>query len=69
MKAFASLENEIWCRDLAYVDNIAEDDTGVMCLLVRQDLFARTVGGKGVETKDSKETSSIFKYDYKKEST
>ena len=65
MKAFTRLEIEIWCMDLGYV-KIAEDDRGVMCLLVLQDLFATTVGSIGMETKDSKETSSIFEYDYKK---
>ena len=55
MKAFARLKNEIWCMDLAYVDKVAKDNNGVMYLLVRQDLFGRTVHAKGMKTKDSKE--------------
>ena len=43
MKAFARLKNEIWCMDLAYVDKLAKDNNGVKYLLVRQDLFVRTV--------------------------
>ena len=56
MKAFAGFKNETWCLDLAYVDKLAKDDNGVKYLLVRQDLFDRTVDAKGMRTKDSKET-------------
>ena len=60
MKAFASLEIEIWCMDLTYVDKLAEDNNGVKHLLVSQDVFDRTVDAKGMKTKDSKETVRIF---------
>ena len=40
--------------DLAYVDNLAKDNNGVKYLLVRQELFDRTVDAKGMKTKDSK---------------
>ena len=53
-KAFARFKNEIWCIDLAYVDKLAKDNNGVRYLLVRQDLFDRTVDAKGMKTKDSK---------------
>ena len=43
MKAFARFENEIWCMDLAYISKLAIDISGVKYLLVRQDLFDRTV--------------------------
>ena len=56
MKAFARFKTEIWCMDLAYVGKLAEDNNGVKYLLVRQDLFDRTVDAKGLKTKDSKET-------------
>ena len=56
IKAFASLKNEIWCMDLAYVDNLAKGNNGVKYLLVRQGLFDRTVDAKGMKTKASKET-------------
>ena len=46
--------------DLAYVDKFAEDNNGVKYLLVRQDLFDRTVDAKGMKTKDSKETVKTF---------
>ena len=56
MKAFARFKNELWCMDLAYVDKLANDNKGVKYLLVRQDLFDRTVDAKRMKTKDSKET-------------
>ena len=46
--------------DLAYVDKLAKDNNGVKYLLVRQDLFDRTVDAKGMKTKDSKETVRAF---------
>ena len=60
MKAFARFNNEIWRVDLAYVDKLANDNNGVKYFLVRQDLFARTVDAKGLESKDSKETVRAF---------
>ena len=60
MEAFARFKNEIWCMDLAYVDKPAKDNNGVKHLLVRQDLFDRTVGAEGMKTKDSKETVGAF---------
>ena len=56
MRAFAGFRNEIWCMDLAYVDKLARENNGVKYLLVRQDLFDRTVNAKGMKTKDSQET-------------
>ena len=46
--------------DLAYVDKLAKDKNGVKYLLVRQNLFDRTVDAKGMKTKDSKETVRAF---------
>ena len=46
--------------DLAYVDKLAKDNNGVKYLLVRQDLFDRTVDAKGMKSKDSKETVRAF---------
>ena len=60
MKAFARFKNEFWCMDLAYVDKIAKVNNGVKYLLVRQDLFDRTVDAKGMKSKDSKETVRAF---------
>ena len=60
MKAFARFKIEFWCMDLAYVDKLAKDNNGVKYLLVRQDLFDRTVDAKGMKTKDSKETVRAF---------
>ena len=46
MRAFARFKGEIWCMDLAYVDKLAKDNNGVKYLLVRQDLFDRSVDAK-----------------------
>ena len=46
--------------DLAYVDKLAKDNNGVKYLLVRQDLFDRTVDAKAMKTKNSKETIRAF---------
>ena len=46
--------------DLAYDDKLAKDKNSVKYLLVRQDLFDRTVDAKGMKTIDSKETIRAF---------
>ena len=60
MKAFAGFKNEIWCKDLAYVDELAKQIDGVKSLLVRQELFDRTVDARGMKKRDSKETVCAF---------
>ena len=46
--------------DLAYVDKLSKDNNGGKFLLVHQDFFDRTVGARGMKTKDSKETVRKF---------
>ena len=46
--------------DLAYVDKLAKENNGVKFLLVRQNLFDRTVNAKGMKTKDSQVTVKTF---------
>ena len=60
MRAFARFRSEIWCMDLAYVDKLAKEKNGVKFLLVRQDLFDRTVNTREMKTKDSQETVKAF---------
>ena len=60
MKAFARFKNEIWFMDLAYVDKLAKNNNGVKYILVRQNLFDRTVDAKRMKTKDSRETLRAF---------
>ena len=60
MRAFVRFRNENWCMDLAYVDKLAKENNGVKYLLVRQDLFDRTVNAKGMKTKDFQETVKTF---------
>ena len=66
MRAFERFKNEVWCMDLAYVDKLSKDNNGVKYLLVRQDLFDRTVDAKGMKTKDSKKQSTFSKMITKK---
>ena len=60
MRAFARFQNEIWCMDLAFVDKLAKDNNRVKYLLVRQDMFDKTVDAKRMKTNQSKETVKIF---------
>ena len=60
MGAFARYKGEIWCMDLAYVDNLAKDKNDVKYLLVRQDLFDTILVAKGMKTIDSEETVKTF---------
>ena len=46
--------------DLAYVDKLAKINNAVKYLLVRQDLFDRTVNAKRMKTKDPQETGKAF---------
>ena len=46
--------------DLGYVNKLAKEYNGVKYLLVRQDLFDRTVNAKGMKAKDSQETVKAF---------
>ena len=59
-KAFSRFNNEIWCFDLENVDKLVKNNNGVKYLLVRQDLFDRTVGARRMKTKDSKEAVRAF---------
>ena len=60
MKPFARFRNEIWCMDLAFVDQLARDNNGVKILLVRHDMFDRKIDAIGKKTKDWKETLETF---------
>ena len=60
IRAFARFKDEKWCMDLAYVDKLARDNNGLNYLLVRQDLFDKTLDAKGMKTKDSKEEVKTY---------
>ena len=60
MRAFARYKNENWCMDLAYVDKLANDNRGIKNLLVRQDVFDKTIDVRGLKTEDSRETLRAF---------
>ena len=61
MKAFASLKNEVWCMELAYVDKLIQDNNVPKFLLVSQHLVDRTVDAKGMETKGNCSCISDYK--------
>ena len=63
MKTFATLQDEIWCMDLAYVDKLAKDNDGVKYLLFRQDVFDRTAVAEGMKKKLQRNGSCIFDHD------
>ena len=46
MQVFARFKNEVRRIDLAYIHKLAEDNDGVEYLIVRHDLFDRTVDAK-----------------------
>ena len=70
MKVFARFKDEICCMYLVFVAKQAEKFNGVISLLVRQDLFDRTVGAKGNEGKRlQRDSESILNHKYKKESS
>ena len=69
MKAFAGFKNKIWCMDLAYVDKLAKDTNGVKYLLVRQDLFDKTRCRRNENKRFRGDSSCIFDYDFKEESS
>ena len=50
MRAFAGYKNEIWCMDLTYVDKLAKDNRGIKYLLVRQDVFDKTIDVRGLKS-------------------
>ena len=60
MRASARFKNEICGMNLAYVDELAKENNGVQYLLVRQDLFDKTVTAQLMRTKDSQETVKAF---------
>ena len=60
MRAFARYKNEIWCKDLAFVDKLAKDNGRIRYLLVRQDVFHKMINVRGLKTKDSKEALRAF---------
>ena len=52
-KALAGFKNEIWSRDLAFVDELTKQNNFGRYSLVRQDLFDRKIDAKGMRTEDS----------------
>ena len=49
MKAFTRFKIKCSCMDLEYIDELPKDNNSVMYLLVRQNLFERTVYAKGLK--------------------
>ena len=61
VRACARFKNGIWCMDLAYVDILGRKINGVnLVLVLREDMFDRTVFAKRMKTKDCNETIGAF---------
>ena len=60
MKAICRFTNETWCMEMANVDKLAKDNNGLKYILVRHNLFDRTVDAKAMKPKDSGETIHAF---------
>ena len=50
----------MWRLDLAYADEPAKKIKCVMCLLVRRNVFDKTVDANGMKTKDANKTVRAF---------
>ena len=62
MGAFPRFKNEIWCMVPADVDKLVKQNNGGKNLLVRQDLFDRSVNAIGMKIKDSQGTVKAFSH-------
>ena len=61
LQVFSKIINEIWCKDLAFVDKLASQNKGVKFLLVAVDVFSRFVRDQTMKTKYAKDTLQAFK--------
>ena len=61
LQAFSKLINEIWCMDLAFVDELASQNNGVKYLLVSVDFFSIFVRVQKMITKYIKDTLQAFR--------
>ena len=63
--AFAKFKNEISCVDLAYVEKLVQKNDRVKYVLVRQDLFNRTVDANKMIAKSfQRNVSCNFNFDF-----
>ena len=63
LQAFSKYINEIWCRDLAFVDKLASQNNGVKYLLVAVavDNVSRFIRVQTMKTKYAKDTLQAFR--------
>ena len=61
-EAFCSIQKRNLVHGYCYVDKLAKENNGVKFLLVRQDLFDRTLNAKRMKTKDSQENVTAFSF-------
>ena len=60
LSARARFINDIWCLDLAQMDKLASDNSGVKYLLVAVDIFSRFVRVEPLKSKSAKSTENAF---------
>ena len=61
LHAFSKCINEILCLDLAFVDKLASQNSGVKYLLVAVDIFSRFVKVQTIKKKYAKDTLQAFR--------
>ena len=61
LPAFAKRINEIWCLDLAFMDNFSEFNNGVKYLLICVDVFSRLVRVQLMKSKYASGAVAAFK--------
>ena len=61
LPAFAKRINEIWCLDLAFMDNLSEFNNGVKYLLICVDVFSRLVRVQSMKSKYASDAVAAFK--------
>ena len=68
LPAFAKRINEIWCLDLAFMDELSNTNNGVKYLLVCVDVFSRFVRVQPMKSKYSTDAVVAFKKMLRKKS-
>ncbi|MEN0051324.1 MAG: transposase family protein [Bacteroidota bacterium] len=60
LSAYSRFINDVWCIDLAYVDDIANHNDGVKFILVCVDIFSRYVFAEPLKDKTANSARSAF---------
>ena len=61
LNAFTGFDSKLWCSFLSYFEKLAKEKNGIKFLLVRQELFKKTVEDKGMKTNCLQRTQRTFR--------